>query len=441
MKQMKASLAVLTALAASWAGGAMAQDCKPEDRQILTVWDQFEYYGMTAAGPAIEKIHAAFQEENPCVVFSRSVFGGGFPIRNAVELALTSGEAPDVFYSWPSGAGLTAYANAGYLKDLTPYAEKFGWFDRLPEWAQERNMFDGKLYAYPWEQDLEYVYYNTELFEQLDIAPPESFEDVLAWCDAASEQGLIPIALGNQDLWPAVNMWTDVTALVGGRQVGLDLLQDRQNWNSAEPKRALEMILRMVDHQCFSPGFNGTSYNDSLLQFYSGQATAIWTGTWVIHSVIENMPEDKLDVFYMPQFDPNHPQATHMSEGSAWYIWSGSKVPDLAAEYIEFVSNPKWLETWVKDGYTIPIQKTPIDFASYGISGVVAKAFAEGAAMQDLNVDAFHTTAPPRVTFVMYNDIQGVLTGETTPEAFLDKLDQETAAASAAGEVWSPHAK
>ncbi|MEQ9690969.1 MAG: extracellular solute-binding protein [Bauldia litoralis] len=422
-----------------WTGGASAQDeCKPEDRKILTVWDQFEYYGMTAAGPAIEEIHNAFQEEHPCVVFSRSVFGGGFPIRNAVELALTSGEAPDVFYSWPSGAGLTTYANAGYLADLTPYADKYDWWARLPDWAVERNSFDGKLYAYPWEQDLEYVYYNTALFEELGIDVPKSFEDVLAWCDTASEAGKIPIALGNQDLWPAVNMWTDVTALVGGRQVGLDLLQDRQDWSSAEPKNALDKILQMVEHDCFSPGFNGTSYNDSLLQFYSEQATAIWTGTWVIHTVVENMPEDKLDIFYMPAFDDEHPQATHMSEGSAWYIWEGSEVKDLAAEYIEFVSNPKWLETWIGKGYTIPIQKAPIDFEKYGVSGLIAEAFATGQAMQDKNVDAFHTTAPPRVTFVMYNDIQGVLTGETSPEDFLSKLDEQMEEAKQAGEVWAP---
>ncbi len=429
-----AAMAVSSGLAAT----ASAQECAEEDRQILTVWDQFEYYGMTAAGPAIEKIHQEFQAEHPCVVFSRSVFGGGFPIRNAVELALTSGEAPDVFYSWPSGAGLTAYANAGYLTDLTPYAEQYGWFDRLPQWAIERNSFRGKLYAYPWEQDLEYVYYNTEIFAELGLEPPQSFEDVLAWCDTASEAGLIPISLGNQDLWPAVNMWTDVTALVGGRDVGLALLQGRQPWNSAEPREALDLILQMVDHDCFSPGFNGTSYNDALLQFYSGQATAIWTGTWVIHTVIENMPEERLDVFYMPQFKEGVPQATHMSEGSAWYIWAGSKVPDLAAEYIDFVSDPRWLETWVTEGYTIPIQKTPIDFETYGMAGVVADAFATGAAMQDLNVDAFHTTAPPRVTFVMYNDIQGVLTGDTPPEEFLAKLDEQMQAATEAGEVWEP---
>jgi ABC-type glycerol-3-phosphate transport system substrate-binding protein len=127
-----------------------------------------------------------------------------------------------------------------------------------------------------------------------------------------------------------------------------------------------------------------------------------------------------------------------MSEGSAWYIWSGSKVKDLAAEYINFMSDPRWLDTWIKEGYTIPIQKAPIDFSKYGISGVIAKAFNTGQAMQDLNVDAFHTTAPPRVTFVMYNDIQGVLTGDTPISDFLQKLDAQMEEAKNNGEVWEP---
>ena len=106
--------------------------------------------------------------------------------------------------------------------------------------------------------------------------------------------------------------------------------------------------------------------------------------------------------------------------------------------YINFMSDPRWLETWIKDGYTIPIQKKPIDFAQYGISGVISKAFNTGMAMVDRNVDAFHTTAPPRVTFVMYHDIQGVLTGDTKPEDFLKKLDEQMEVAKQAGEVWAP---
>ena len=436
MHNIRTSAAIATAAAAfAVASGAAAQD----DRTILKIWDQWEYYGMSAAGPAVDVIHRAYEEENPNVVMSRSVFGGGWPIRNAVELALTSGDAPDVFYSWPSGAGLTAYAREGYLLDLTPYADQYNWWDRLPEWAIERNMFQGKLYAYPWEQDLEYVYYNTRIFAELGLTPPTSFDEVLNWCNVATEAGYVPISFSNSpDGWQGANMFTDMVALTGGRQLGLDVLQGRKPWNSPELVEALELLLQMVDADCFTPGFNGIHYGDSLAQFYTGQATSVWTGTWVIHEVVASVPEDELDVFYMPQIKPDVPQATHMSEGSAYYVWGGTNNADLAAAYIEFMTNPRWLSTWIEDGFAIPIQKTAIDWEAYDVQPVIAKAFDIGQAMQENNVDAFHTTVAPNVVRQLYQGLQGVFGGDMSVEAFLDAMDAESAIAAEKGQVWEP---
>lgn len=409
-----------------------------QEARILELWDQFEYYGMTAAGPALEEIHGAWNAEHPDIFLSRSTFGGGWPIRQAVELALTSGDAPDVFYSWPSGAGLTAYAKEGFLLDLTPYADKYDWWDRLPQWALDRNTYQGKLYAYPWEQDLEYVYYNTRIFDELGLEVPQSFDDVLNWCKVASDAGYIPIAFGNATQWPAANNFTDLVALTGGRQVGLEVLQGKSSWNRPELVDALEHFLLMVDANAFTPGFNGVEYGEALGQFYTGKATAIWTGTWVIHDVVANMPEGELDVFYFPQIYNNIPQATHMSEGSAYYIWSGAADPDLAAEYINFVTSPEWLDTWIAKGYTIPIQKTPISWDKYDLDPVIAKAFSIGQGMQDRNVDAFHTTVAPNVVQWLYQGMQGVLDRSITIEEFLDKMDEETEFAASQGQVWEP---
>lgn len=408
------------------------------DKAILEVWDQFEYYGMTAAGPAVEEIHAAWEEAHPDTFLSRSVFGGGWPIRNAVELALTSGEAPDVFYSWPSGAGLTAYAREGFLLDLTPYADKYNWWDRLPQWAIERNMYDGKLYAYPWEQDLEYVYYNTRIFKELGLEPPQSFDEVLNWCKVANEAGYVPIAFGNATQWPAANNFTDLTALTGGRKVGLEVLRSESKWNRPELVDALDRLLKMVDANCFTPGFNGIEYGEALAQFYTGKASAIWTGTWVIQDVVANVPKGELDVFYFPQIYDDKPQATHMSEGSAYYIWAGTGNPDLAAEYIDHMTSPKWLDTWIGKGFTIPIQKEPIKWDKYDVDPVIKKAFSIGQGMQELNVDAFHTTVAPNVVQALYQGMQGVLSGETTPEDFLNKMDEESEFAKSQGQVWEP---
>ena len=190
--------------------------------------------------------------------------------------------------------------------------------------------------------------------------------------------------------------------------------------------------------KCFTPGFNGIEYGDALAQFYTGKASAIWTGTWVVHDVVSNTPKGELDVFYMPQIYDDKPQATHMSEGSAYYIWAGSGNPDLAAEYIDHMTSPKWLDTWIIKGFTIPIQKVPINWDKYDLDPVIVKAFSIGQGMQDNNVDAFHTTVAPNVVQALYQGMQGVLSGETTPEDFLNKMDKESELAKSQGQVWEP---
>lgn len=409
-----------------------------EEQVVLKVWDQWEFFGMTAGAPAIEKIHQEYNKTHPNVILDRSVFGGGWPVRKALEKAFKTGNVPDVFYSWPSGAGITLFVNSGYIADLTPYADKYNWWERLPEWAKIRNVYKGRLYAYPWEIDLEYVYYNRRMFKQLGLDVPKTFKEVLNWCDIAKKAGYIPIALGNKDLWPAVNMFSDMVALTGGRQLGLDILQNKKKWNNPQVRDALEKILEMASHDCFTPECNDVAYEDALLDFYSSKATAIWTGSWVIQTVVDNVPEDELDIFYFPQIYPDKPQASHISEGSAYYIWSQSKIKNVAAEYIDFITHPRWLKVWIEAGYSIPAQKKRIDFSQYRVEPVVKKAFQIGLSMADRHIDGFHTTAPMRVTEVLYNKLQQVLEGKLSIEAFLDEIDEKMGIAVSKNEDWSP---
>lgn len=409
-----------------------------QDKTVLRIWDQWEYFGMSAGAPAIEVIHKEYRKQHPHVILERSVFGGGWPVRNALEKAFETGMVPDVFYSWPSGAVIAELVHAGHIADLTPYADRYNWRERLPEWALLRNSYRGKLYAYPWEQDLEYIYYNKRIFRRLGLGVPEKYEDILHWCDAAKKAGYIPIALGNKDLWPAVNMFSDMTALTGGRQLGLDLLQNKAKWNHPRVRAALERILQLAKNQCFTPNFNEVGYYDALADFYSGKATAAWTGSWVVHMIVDNVAEEELGIFYFPQICPDKPRAAHMSEGSSYFIWKQSKVRDLAAEYIDFVTHPRWLKTWIEQGFTIPVQRNPLDYSQLKVNPVVARAFQEGQAMQEHHIDGFHTTAPTRVTDVLYNKLPKVLAGALSIEDFLNEVDEKMATAASRGEVWSP---
>ena len=225
--------------------------------------------------------------------------------------------------------------------------------------------------------------------------------------------------------------------MVGGRQLGLDILQGRAKWNHPKMHEALDMFKEMVDHKCFTDGFLGIEYGEQLAEFYTGDATATWTGTWVLQSTVSSMDTADLDIFYMPAVKGNI-QSSHFSEGSAFYIWANTKHADLASSFIDYVTQPRWLKTWIDDGYCLVIQRDPIDWSQFSAPPVVVKAMEEGIAFQDDMVDAFHTTVAPNVVQALYSGMQGVLSGSMSNDEFLDSMDSASADAAAVGNVWKP---
>ena len=82
-----------------------------------------------------------------------------------------------------------------------PVSQLYGWFHKLPELEIKRCSYKGKLYAFPNEQDYIYVYYNKEIFKELRLKEPKTYEEFLRICDRTKQAGYIPIAFGNRAKW------------------------------------------------------------------------------------------------------------------------------------------------------------------------------------------------------------------------------------------------
>ena len=84
------------------------------------------------------------------------------------------------------------------------------------------------------------------------------------------------------------------------------------------------------------------------------------------------------------------------------------------------------------------IQRDELNWSEFKAPPVVVKAMREGIAFQDDMVDAFHTTVAPNVVQTLYSGMQGVLSGSTSNDEFLDSMDAASADASELGNVWNP---
>jgi raffinose/stachyose/melibiose transport system substrate-binding protein len=404
----------------------------------ITVWDQFESEGTTAAGPAMEKLLVQFQKENPDVKVKRTLVPQS-NIRDQLRIAVAGGTQPNLVYTWPAAAVLASYAKDAHLLVLDQAAEKFGWLQNLPDLETKRNSYKGHLYAYPFEQDYMLVYYNKDLFAKLGISVPQTYEEFLSNNEVIKKAGFTPIAFGNRGKWPATNTLSYLLALVAGKQRQEEVLFKDTPWTNDAYVEAATIFMDWVNKDFFPKGFNGIEFGEANSLFTMGKAAMNITGTWIIKDMFR-ATGFQMGTFMLPQIKASLPKATMMGEGSQWEVSAKGTAAEqeAAVRLLNFLMADANIGTWVKDGYVIPLRKGGLNWDPFTVPDGVKETFRMGDAMQSVNGYDLHTTVPESVTETLYNNLQLMLDKRLTPPQFLQEMQKSWEKAKAAGEVWIP---
>ncbi|WP_456788526.1 extracellular solute-binding protein [Cellulomonas sp. P5_C5] len=150
-----------------------------------------------------ERVALGFEADHPNVTIEN------VPVQNE-ELkakladALTTGAFPDVFQQW-GGGQMGEQVAAGALLDLT---DDVGTELDLIGGSAAGWQLGGRTYGLPFSMGVEGFWYNRALFAQAGIeSPPLIQEDLDEAVRKLREAGIVPIAVGAGDTWPAAHYW------------------------------------------------------------------------------------------------------------------------------------------------------------------------------------------------------------------------------------------
>lgn len=92
------------------------------------------------------------------------------------------------------------FGDEGTVEGLNQYMEEFGGqygLDQLSDVMLEAMSFDSELFALPMQAQMHLMAYRKDIFEELDLAPPTTFEELRAAAEAIQQAGDIqyPVAL------------------------------------------------------------------------------------------------------------------------------------------------------------------------------------------------------------------------------------------------------
>jgi raffinose/stachyose/melibiose transport system substrate-binding protein len=377
-----------------------------QDQVTLRLWDTHQSEGATQV---MDEMVAAFEAANPNIHIERDVQTVD-DMRPVLRTALVSGTGPDIFY-YDTGPGFAGVlADAGLLMPLTEAYETRGW-DHIFEWTKARTTFGGEVYGISNALEFLGAYYNMDLFAELGLEAPTTYEEFLAVSQALKDAGYIPVAFGNQAGWPAYHLFSIYLNNVAGKEKMDDLLFNGASWNDPDVIEAIRLFFVDMNEQGYLiPTPNAISYDDANAVFFNGQAGMLITGTWLIGDVVSNATFDA-GWFFVPNpqgGDPLPPGGV----GSAYFISAQTEHPEETLLFLDFLFDPANAHYWMEGMNIIP--PYPVDTTDLEIPELLQFA-VDTLATSTLgyNVDVL---TPANFNTAMADDFQAVLLGQKTPE-------------------------
>ncbi len=340
-------------------------------------------------------------------------------MRTVLQTQLRTAEGPDVF-NWGSGPGIGgALAEAGLLYDLTAAYEENGW--EVYDFAKERVTYDGKVYGIPGEMETVGLYYNTGIFEDLGIEPPQTLDDVREVSTTIREAGLIPMAFGDQEGWPGSHLLSMALSSAVGADGMEALLSGEQSWDSPPVIDALRFWVEANQNGWLPESPTSVDYDTMTSLYISGEAAMIPTGSWFINDLAIDADFESA---YIPFPAPDGEGVFAGGLGSGPFVSANTDNPEGAIQLLDFLASEEHGQWTVENLQTIPPR--PVDTAGLDVDPLLAQVLdqvstlSEGGGELGYNIDVL---MPEGFNEVMFDGVQAVLTGQATPEEVAADLE------------------
>ncbi|MBW7884647.1 MAG: extracellular solute-binding protein [Caldilineaceae bacterium] len=417
---------VLVACAAPAAAPSAEQPtgaARAGEKQVLDLWfnsdDLFNQYN--------EKIIASFEAANPDIDIVYSPYPNE-AYKTTLQVAIGSDDPPDIFFNW-AGDDTGRYVREGHLLDLTAYAAQYNWGDQLSPAMLAAFSVADEVYGVPYSQEAKYFYYHIDLFDEMGLTVPTTFDELLALCTKVSDAGMPALAFGNQERWEGVHYMS----IFNQKVVGEDTLAADYSLSNdadtlfADPNyaEAFRRLQAMQAAGCFGNAINSTTPDAALIQFVNKQTPMYYQGTWIMGSLKDNGLEGQYGMFRMP------PMTDDTVKGNQNYVLAGpvgleisikTPYPDAAAKFLDFYISKESQMALLVDTNHIPVRADAVDRAK-AASSVVAVvddlAAAEGTAFW------LDVVLENSISEVYLNSIQEVLAGTKTPEEAMQAVREQ----------------
>jgi glucose/mannose transport system substrate-binding protein len=345
--------------------------------------------------------------------------GGGTQAMTVLRARVTAGNAPTAVQML--GFDITDWAKEGALANLNDLAAEENWDAVVPEALQAFSKYDGAWVAAPVNvHSTNWVWANKALLDELGIAEPQTWDELVAALDAVEAAGKVPLAHGGQ-AWQDATIFDAVLMSTGGPEIYqatmIDL--DPEALGSDTMKEVFDRMAVLRGY--VDDNFSGRDWNLASAMVINGDAAFQFMGDWAKGEFL-NAGKVPGEDFLCFRFPGTQAQVTFNADQFAMFN-QGDMVSDEQAALAKAILSPSFQIAFNKVKGSVPART---DVAGDELDACGQKGMADLAAAAESG-NLFGSMAhghanPASVKNAMYDVITAHFNGEYDSQTAVDEL-------------------
>lgn len=289
-----------------------------------------------------------------------------------VLLDFSAGVGPDVF---SVGAdGIPEFVSSEYIMPLDDMLNGWDEWASFPDGMKAMTQYQGQTYGVMYETDTRVLYYRTDVFEQVGLPvpwTPTSWDDIFAAAATIrdSTEGIIPMEIESGTIWGEGTTTDGFFMLFKGA--------DGMLYDPADDKWIIESPAILDSFQFYDDVFANNLSDATLFMepepwvaylqegFANGTVGIVvgFSGIWDLYNPTDGawlVPNRDEVMAWTPMPSKTAGAGVEgrdfvgVGGGWGWAVASDTEIPELAQEFVQFMTSASSVSTYVNEMGTIP---------------------------------------------------------------------------------------
>jgi multiple sugar transport system substrate-binding protein len=291
---------------------------------------------------AFQAVIDGFEAENPDVNVVYNLFDHeGY--KAAIRNFLTA-DAPDIAF-WYAGNRMAPYVDAGLFAPIDDVWAEQGLYTLMKSSAAGMTM-DGKKWGIPFSYYQVGMYYRQDIFEDLGIAVPKTWDQFMSASATLKANDITPITIGTKYLWTTGCIFDYLNLRTNGYDFHMDLANGNVAWTDDRVRATMAKYKELVDKEYFDENHASYTWQEALGPLASGEGAMVCMGNFAVAPLRElGLDDSQLGFFQFPEITPGIPMAEE-APSDTLHLTANAKNPTDAKRFLAYAARADVQTSW-----------------------------------------------------------------------------------------------